>query len=65
MPSSVIQSFQYNASRQVLKVIFVSGSIYEYLRVPEETYLKMKASTSKGEFLNRIIKKEYVFRKVK
>ena len=65
MPSTVIRSFDYDASRHILKVIFLSGNIYEYLHVPEETYLQMKASTSKGEFLNRFIKKEYNFRKVK
>jgi hypothetical protein len=65
MPSTVIQSFDYDASRQVLKVVFLSGSIYEYLQVPEETFLRMKTSTAKGEFLNRIIKKEFPFRKVK
>jgi hypothetical protein len=65
MPSTVIRSFHYDADKKVLKVAFISGSIYEYLHVPEEIYLAMKASSSKGEFLNRIIKRQYDFRKIK
>lgn len=65
MPSTVIRSFHYNAEEQVLKVIFISGSIYEYLQVPEEVYQSMKASSSKGEFLNRNIKGHYDFMKIK
>ena len=65
MPSTVIRSFYYDADKQVLKVIFISGSIYEYLKVPEKVYRSMKVSSSKGEFLNRIIKAQYDFRKIK
>ena len=65
MPSAVIRSFHYDADKQVLKVVFISGSIYEYLKIPEEVYRSMKASSSKGEFLNRIIKGQYDFRRIK
>ncbi|HUM46376.1 MAG TPA: KTSC domain-containing protein [Chitinophagales bacterium] len=65
MPSTVIRSFHYHPGKRVLQVIFISGSIYEYLGVPEEVYHAMKASSSKGEFLNRTIKKAYDFRRIK
>ena len=65
MPSTVIRSFYYDAGKQVLKVVFVSGSVYEYLKVPEEVYLSMKTSSSKGEYLNKIIKGQFDFKKIK
>lgn len=65
MPSSVIRSYHYDPSKHILRVIFNSGKIYDYLHVPEETYRSMKGATSKGEFLNRIIKRQYDFRKIK
>ncbi len=65
MPSTVIAHTKYDAETAVLKVIFLSGAIYEYLQVPEKIYQQMKASKSKGEFLNRHIKVHYDFRKIK
>lgn len=65
MPSSVVAAMQYDPSSLVLRVIFVSGSVYEYLDVPESVYLDMKKSGSKGEYLNRYIKKHFAFKKIK
>lgn len=65
MPSSVIASFDYSEETSVLRVVFVSGSIYEYLDISPDVYLAMKASGAKGIFLNRQIKGKYDFRKVR
>ena len=54
----------YNKDRQVLRVRFVSGLIYEYKKVPEKIYRAMKSSGSKGTFLNQYIKGHYEFEKV-
>jgi hypothetical protein len=56
---------QYNPETATLKVIFVSGMIYEYQNVPPEKYQAMKASGSKGKFLNKYIKGLHPFKKVK
>jgi hypothetical protein len=64
MPSSVIASFSYTKETAILKIVFVSGTIYEYLNVPEEVYKQMKLSKSKGIFLNNDIKGKYPFKKV-
>lgn len=64
MPSSVIATIRYDAVKQILRVIFLSGSIYDYKKVPENVYNAMKAATSKGSFLNRKIKGRYEFEKV-
>jgi hypothetical protein len=64
MPSSVVHRFHYIPEKHTLRVVFVSGLVYDYLDVPQETYEQMKASFSKGEFLNREIKNKYRFEKV-
>jgi hypothetical protein len=45
-------------------VTFVSGIVYEYKAVPKKVYEKMKASTSKGKFLNENIKGKFLFEKI-
>ena len=64
MPSSVSASYSYSEEDKVLKVIFLSGLIYDYLDVPLAVYQRMKNSLSKGSFLNREIKGKFPFRRV-
>ncbi len=65
MPSTVISAFHYDDKRKVLQVVFISGTVYEYLNVPETVYTAMKASFSKGTYFNRYIKDHYKFKKIK
>lgn len=65
MPSSVVASIHYDPLEAILRVIFVSGSVYAYKQVPEKVYKAMKAATSKGTYLNRYIKGHYSFEKIK
>ena len=65
MPSSVVTSFTYKKETSTLRVVFVSGSVYEYLKVPEWVYNQMRVSGSKGTFLNLQIKGNYAYRKLK
>ncbi len=64
MPSSVISAIRYNAGTSVLRIIFVSGMVYESKKVPENVYKEMKVAASKGTFLNDHIKGVYNFKKV-
>ena len=64
MPSSVIASMNYDRSEQKLRVVFVSGLVYDYEKVPEKVYQAMRSSGSKGKFLNTEIKGHYRFKKV-
>lgn len=64
MPSTVIQSFDYDANKRELRVLFRSGRRYVYEAVPEETYLAMRKSFSKGEFFNAHIRECFAFRRV-
>ena len=65
MPSTVISAFHYDGKRQVLQIVFTSGTVYEYLDVPETKYNAMKASFSKGIYFNQHIKEHYKFNKIK
>ena len=65
MPSSVVAAIKYDAHSSTLRVIYVSGSVYDYKNVPETVYTAMKISSSKGEFLNKEIKPKYEFEKIR
>jgi hypothetical protein len=65
MPSSVVAAMQYDQASATLRIIFVSGMVYDYRNVPEDVYKAMKTASSKGTFLNRFIKGHYKFKKIK
>ena len=65
MTSSVVAAIRYDEKTSKLRIIFQSGSIYDYLKVPGEVYNQMKKSSSKGEFLNKEIKPNYDFEKIR
>jgi len=65
MPSSVVAAIRYDASKSTLRVVYVSGAVYDYKKVPEEVYNEMKTAFSKGEYLNKEIKPNYKFEKIK
>ena len=65
MPSSVVAAIKYDVNSSTLRVIYVSGAVYDYKKVPEEVYNEMKKAFSKGEFLNKQIKPNFDFEKIK
>jgi len=65
MPSSVVKAIKYDAPSHTLRVVYVSGNIYDYKEVPEKIYEKMRTAPSKGEFLNTRIKGHFSFQKIK
>lgn len=65
MPSSVVSAMKYDETTSTLRVVYVSGKVYDYLQVPENVYLEMKNASSKGAYLNYNIKRKYAYRKVK
>lgn len=64
MPSSVVSQMIYNEETETLRIVYVSGMVYDYKNVPWEVYQAMKTSGSKGTFLNRFIKGNFEFEKV-
>lgn len=65
MPSSVISAFSYDAANSTLRIIFVSGRIYDYKNVPEKVFNEMKTAFAKGTYFNQYIKDNYPFDKIK
>jgi hypothetical protein len=63
MPSSVVARMIYDEATETLRIVYVSGLVYDYKKVPLEVYEAMQASDSKGTFLNQEIKGKYVFEK--
>jgi len=57
--SSNIRSVGFEASSLTLEVEFNSGSVYQYLNVPESEYEGLMNAASKGRYLNRNIKGRY------
>ena len=64
MPSSVVKAMHYDAQTHTLRILYVSGIVYDYKEVPAEVYEAMKNSGSKGIFINAQIKGKYEFKKV-
>lgn len=53
MPSSVVAAIRYDEKTSRLRVIFQSGSIYNYLKVPEKIYDEMKKHLRRERFLTK------------
>ena len=64
MPSTVISAMHYYPHKKLLRVVYVSGSVYDYKDVPEKIYTAMKSAMSKGTYLNKYIKGKYQFDKI-
>ena len=64
--SSNILSIGYDKQSSVLEVEFSSGSVYQYLDVPEHLHNELMQASSLGGFLNdNIVKYHYRYIKIK
>ena len=54
----------YDPAKQRLRIVYVSGTIYEYKKVEQAVYDDMKAAFSKGTYLNQHIKGRYEYDKI-
>ena len=59
VPSSVIESIDYDTASARLFVAFNGGRIYSYDDVPAAAYEAFVAAESKGRFFNAEIKDRY------
>lgn len=64
MPSTVISAIRYDAMSQTLRVTYLSGIAYDYLKVPEAVYKEMKSVINKGTYLNFHIKGKYDYKRI-
>ena len=65
MPSSVVADMKYLEDSATLRITYVGGRGYDYLKVPLSVYREMEEASSKGKFLNYEIKGKYKYRKVR
>ncbi|AYZ34161.1 KTSC domain-containing protein [Chryseobacterium indologenes] len=61
MPSSVVYNFVYFPETEILRIIYQSGAVYDYMKVPAGIFEKFKAARSKGFFLNKVIKPKFKY----
>ena len=59
--SVVIDSFDYDADKKILKIKFKNGSVYKYNDVPESIYKELKETASAGQYFNARIRDRYGF----
>jgi HTH-type transcriptional regulator/antitoxin HigA len=62
--SSVIQDFSYDARRQKLKIVFQTGRVYVYERVPAEVHAGLKNAPSQGAYFNNSIRDHFPCREI-
>ncbi len=57
-----IKDFEYKAKR--LRIDYADGSAYEYIGVPENTYIKLINADSQARFVRRHISTSFLYRQV-
>ncbi len=65
LDSLSVASAGYDAASRVLEVEFRNGGVYQYLDVPGDEYLEFREADSKGGFLNREIKPNHRYRRLR
>jgi hypothetical protein len=59
MPSRVIRTFFYDASRQELRIVFQTGRQYLYKEVPAAIFEGFRQAFSKGVYFNSHIRERF------
>jgi len=62
--SSNIAAIDYDWERQILRVSFRSGGIYEYDDVGDQVYQAFLGAPSKGRFFHDFIRDQYGTRRI-
>jgi hypothetical protein len=57
--SSILRSVGYDPATQTLEIEFTTRDVRQYMKVPQEVYDMLMASSSLGMFFRRHIKDEY------
>lgn len=63
--SSMITSLSHDNFNDTMEIVFCYGGIYEYAKVNDDLYEKLKTAKSTGEFFNRNIRDKFKHRKVR
>lgn len=57
--STTMRSVGYQRGRRILEIEFQSGTVYQYLEVPQEVYGRLARAESKGQYFNDEIRDSY------
>lgn len=57
--SSHIRNVAYDPASKQLSVTFHNQKVYTYAGVPQEAYANMQGYRSAGEYLHRVLKRNY------
>jgi len=61
MPSTAVEWAHWQNGTFSMK--YRGGDAYDYFDVPEQVFLQYRATTSKGQFINWVIKPNYRYQK--
>jgi hypothetical protein len=59
-----LESVQYDFNSKKLKVIFLDGTCYLFLNVPQQEFENLIKANVKGSHFNRYIRKQYEFERI-
>ena len=62
--SSNVAEIGYSEEREILRVLFHNGGLYEYYNVPSMEFGGLRSAPSTGKYLAKNIKGTYKFKKV-
>ena len=63
--SSSLKSASYDCLNESMTVTFNSGSVYKYSEVPLSLFTKFRMAKSQGQYFNKHISPNYIYRKVR
>lgn len=63
--SSTVLSTEYDVEKEILRVEFKNGTIYEYYKFPKDKWDILTEAESIGKYLNTCVKGAYDYKKVK
>lgn len=64
--SSNLAAIGYDAERKLLRVVFLSGAVYEYYGFPEHLHQALMGAESHGRFLDAYIKKpDFTYKQIR
>jgi hypothetical protein len=61
----VLSIVSYISETEILRIIYQSGAVYDYFKVPVHIADNFGKASSRGKYLNKVIKPRFRYKKVK
>jgi hypothetical protein len=62
--SSHVSAIRYEPDTQDCFVRFNDGTVYRYMDVPQKVFNELEGHTSKGRYINIVLRRQYRYEKV-